>query len=169
VKRIIDALYAPDGRFGEDPTQARDALLALSLDEAVAELTKRFGADMNLWKYGQQGFHHALIRHPLAAVVNEATRGRLNVGPLPRGGDSYTVNATTTNDNQTSGGSFKVIVDTEDWDNSIATNTPGQSGDPNSPHYRDLFELWARGRYFLLAYSREKVEAVKESVTRLQP
>jgi penicillin amidase len=169
LKRIIDALYAPDNRFGENPVQARDALLALSLDEAVAELTKRFGSDMDAWQYGQSGFHHALIRHPLESVVNPATRDRLNVGPLPRGGDSYTVNATTTNDNQTSGGSFKIIADTEDWDNSIATNTPGQSGDPDSPHYRDLFELWARGRYFTLAFSREKVEAVKESVTMLQP
>ena len=41
---------------------ARDALLARSLDEAVAELTKRFGADMQSWKYGQERYHHAL--HP---------------------------------------------------------------------------------------------------------
>jgi penicillin amidase len=169
LKRIIDALHAPDSRIGEHPSQARDALLALSLDEAVAELTRRFGPDVQNWKYGQPGFHHALIRHPLRDAVNPATRARLLVGPLPRGGDGYTVNATTTNDNQTSGGSFKVVIDTENWDNSVAINTPGQSGDPESPHYRDLFELWARGRYFTLAYSRAKVEAVKESATTLQP
>jgi penicillin amidase len=169
LKRIIDALYAPDNRIGEHPSQARDALLALSLDEAVAELTTRFGPDMHAWKYGQPGFHHALIRHPLANAVNPATRNRLVVGPLPRGGDGYTVNATTTGDNQTSGGSFKIVIDTEHWDNSVATSAPGQSGDPQSPHYRDLFELWARGQYFTLAYSRHKVEAVKESVTTLQP
>jgi penicillin amidase len=169
LKRIIDALYAPDGRMGEHPERARDALLALSLDEAVAELTRRFGPDMQNWHYGQSGFHHALIRHPLAGAVNAETRARLLVGPLARGGDAYTVNATTTSDNQTAGGSFKIIIDTENWDNSVATNTPGQSGDPASPHYRDLFELWARGRYFTLAFSRNTVEAVKESVTTLQP
>ena len=49
-KRLIDSLHAPDGRFGEHPTTARDALLALSLDEAVAELTKRFGPDSQNWK-----------------------------------------------------------------------------------------------------------------------
>jgi hypothetical protein len=42
LKRVIDALHAPDGRFGEHPTRARDALIALSLDEAVAELTEAF-------------------------------------------------------------------------------------------------------------------------------
>ena len=51
----------------------------------------------------------------------------------------------------------------------VGINTPGQSGDPDSPHYRDLFELWARGQYFPLAYSRAKVESVRESTTRLAP
>jgi penicillin amidase len=169
VKRVIDALHAPDMRFGERPTEARDALLAASLDEAVAELTKRFGPDAANWKYGQAGFHHALIRHPMSGAVNAALRTKLDVGPLPRGGDGLTINATGNGDNQTSGGSFKIIVDTEDWDNSVAINTPGQSGNPDDPHYRDLFELWARGKYFTLAYSRAKVNAVTESTTRLEP
>ncbi len=128
------------------------------MDEAVAELTKRFGPDMQGWKYGQAPqYHHALIEHPLSDVVNAATRAMLSVGPLPRGGDGMTVSATGLGDNQASGGSFKIIADTEDWDNSVGINTPGQSGDPDSPHYRDLFELWAQGRYFPIAYSRKKV------------
>ena len=76
-----------------------------------------------------------------------------------------TVSATGDADNQASGGSLKIIADTEDWDNSVGLNTPGQSGDPDSPHYRDLFELWAQGQYFPVAYSRKKVESVTESVT----
>jgi penicillin amidase len=169
TKRAIDWLHAPDGRFGEHPTQARDALLALSMDEAVAALTRRFGADPAGWKYGRDGYHHALINHPLSAVVKPEVRARLSVGPLPRGGDGSTVSATGNGDNQTAGGSFKIIADTEDWDNSVGINTPGQSGNPDDPHYRDLFELWARGRYFTLAYSRAKVDSVTERVTILEP
>jgi penicillin amidase len=169
TKRVIDWLYAPDGRFGADPTAARDALIVRSLDEAIAELTKRFGADMATWHWGQEGYHHALIRHPLAGAVNEATRARLNVGPLPRGGSGDTVSATGGGDNQTSGGSFKLIADTENWDNSIGINTPGQVGNPDHPMYRNLFEMWAKGRYFPVAYSRAKVESVTESATRLTP
>jgi penicillin amidase len=169
MKRVIDWMYAPDGRFGQDPTAARDGLIAQSLEEAVAELTQRFGPDMSNWKYGQERYHHALIRHPMTAAVNDDTRARLDVGPAPRGGDGSTVSATGNGDNQTSGGSLKFIADTEDWDNSIGLNTPGQSGDPESPHYRDLFDLWAKGRYFPAAYSRSKVESVTETVTRLLP
>jgi penicillin amidase len=169
TKRVIDWLYAPDGRFGDNPTAARDALVARSLEQAAAELAKRFGPEMAAWKYGQARYHHALIRHPLSDAVNSDTRARLDAGPAPRGGDGSTVTATGSADNQTSGGSFKLIADTEDWDNSIGINTPGQSGDPASPHYRDLFDLWAKGRYFPVAYSRSKVESVTESVTRLVP
>ena len=169
TKRIIDWLYAPDGRFGADPTAARDALVVKSFDEAVAELTKRFGPDMAKWQWGQDNYHHALIRHPLANAVNDATRARLNVGPLPRGGSGDTVSATGLGDNQTNGGSFKLIADTENWDNSIGLNNPGQSGNPDSPEYRNLFELWARGRYFPVAYSRPKVESVTQTVTQLTP
>ncbi|HXG89353.1 MAG TPA: penicillin acylase family protein [Vicinamibacterales bacterium] len=169
IKRLIDWLHAPDGRFGAHPTQARDALLALSLDQAVGELATRYGADMQGWKYGQDRYHHALVRHPLGLAVNAPTRAKLNIGPLPRGGDGSTISATGNGDNQTAGGSLKMIADTEDWDNSIGINTPGQSGNPDDPHYRDLFELWARGKYFTLAYSRDKVDSVKESVLRLEP
>jgi penicillin amidase len=169
TKRVLDHLLSPDGRFGADPIADRDALLATSLDEAVAELTKRFGPDMQAWKYGQDRYHHAQIEHPLSDVVNAATREKLTIGPLPRGGDGNTVSATGGADNQTSGGSLKIVADTDDWDNSVGLNTPGQSGDPDSPHYRDLFPLWAQGRYFPIAYSRSKVESVREHTTRLAP
>ena len=169
TRRLLDWLHSPDGRFGADPIAGRDAVLIKSMDEAVAELTKRFGADMQGWKYGQERYHHALVRHPMSNAVNAATRAKLNIGPLPRGGDGTTVSATGNADNQTSGGSLKIIADTEDWDNSVGLNTPGQSGDPDSPHYRDLFELWARGKYFPIAYSKKKVDSVTESVTRLTP
>jgi penicillin G amidase len=169
TKRLIDWLHAPDGRFGVDPIKGRDALLARSMDEAVAELTKRFGPDMQGWRYGQERYHHALLAHPLSLAVNAATRAKLEVGPFPRGGDGTTVSATGNADNQTSGGSLKIIADAEDWDNSVGLNTPGQSGDPDSPHYRDLFDLWARGKYFPVAYSKKKLDSVTESVTRLVP
>ena len=167
MTRIIAWLQAPDGRFGPDPIAGRNALLAKSLDEAVAELTGRFGPDMEKWKLG--AYHHATIPHPLSAALKPELRAKFNVGSLPRGGDSYTVTATGGGDNQTSGGSFKIIVDTGDWDNSVGLNNPGQSGDVNSPHYRDVYELWARGKYFPIFYSRPKVESVTGKTFELRP
>jgi penicillin amidase len=172
MKRVIDWLHAPDGRFGADPLKGRDELLVNSLTEAVAELTKKLGPDdgrANAWRWGQEKYHHVLIRHPLFEIAPEDVRAKLNVGPYPRGGDGYTVSATGNADNQTSGGSLKIIVDTENWDNSLGLNNPGQGGDPASPHYRDLFALWARGQYFPIFFSRSKVESVTEEKWTLAP
>lgn len=169
LKKLIDWLAAPDGHFGENPTAARDALLVRSLSEAVADLTKQLGPDMAQWRYGQDKYHHVEISHPLSAVVSAALRAKLNVGPLPSGGYAVTVNATGNGNNQTSGASFRIIADTEDWDNSVGTNTPGQSGDPDNPHYRDLFQMWATGKYFPVFYSRGKIESVAEEKRMLLP
>jgi penicillin amidase len=167
LSRIIAWLYAPDGRFGDDPTAGRDALLSKSLEEAVGDLTKRLGPEMEKWKLG--AYHHATITHPISSALKAEQRARFDVGNLPRGGDSYTVTATGGGDNQTSGGSFKIVVDTENWDNSIGQNNPGQSGDVNDPHYRDLYEFWARGKYFPVLYSRPRIESATEKKFELAP
>ena len=170
TKRLIDWLTAPDGRFGDDPLAGRDALLRETLDAALAGLGDRFGTpDMTTWKYGGERFKHALIRHPMSAAVNADLRRRLDVGPFPRGGYGGTVHNTGGGDNQTSGASFMIIADTANWDNSVGLNTPGQGGDPDSPHYRDLFEVWARDRYFPIFFSRAKIDSVTESTTVLRP
>jgi penicillin G amidase len=165
MSRIIGWLYAPDGRFGGDPIGGRDAVLTKSFEEGLGELNKRFGSDMEKWRLG--AYHHATIIHPISSALKPDERARFDVGDLPRGGDGYTIDATGGSDNQTAGGSLKMIVDTEDWDQSIAQNNPGQSGDVNDPHYRDLYELWARGRYFPLLFSRPRIESVMEKKIRL--
>ena len=169
MKTAIDMLLAPDGDFGDDPIAGRDAFLLDTLTQAVDTLTDRFGADMEDWVYGQENYKHALIRHPLAPAVNEEMRERLNVGPLPRGGNSYTLGNTGSGDNQTSGASFRIFVDTRDWDNTLGMNTPGQVGDPDSPLYDNLFELWANDRVFPAFYSRDKIETVLYEKLVLQP
>lgn len=168
LTKIVSWMHAPDGRFGADPIAGRNALLLKSLEEATAELSKRFGPGMEKWRLG--AFHYARILNPLTDAVTPELQEKFDVGHAPRGGDSFTVTATSAEgDNQIAGGSFKIIVDTENWDNSVGLNSPGQSGDINSPHYRDLYELWARGKYFPIFYSRSKVESVAEATFLLTP
>lgn len=169
LARIIRWLLAPDGRFGDDPIATRDSLLAVSLEQAVSGLAADLGPDPDGWHWGQERYHHVLIRHPMSNAVPPDVRALLDVGPAPRGGYNNTPNATGSGSNQTSGASFRIIADLSDWDNSVGTSTPGQSGDPASPHYRDLFPLWAQGRYFPVLYSRPKVESVTGSRTVLTP
>ncbi|MPZ89658.1 MAG: hypothetical protein GEU81_16680, partial [Nitriliruptorales bacterium] len=69
----------------------------------------------------------------------------------------------------TGGATFRIVVDVGNWDASLAMNSPGQSGDPDSPHYADLFEAWSRGEAFTLLYSRGEVEAASRQRIRLRP
>jgi penicillin G amidase len=167
--KTIQWLTAPDDRFGTEPVAGRDAMLKKSLVQALSDLEQRFGPDMSRWRYGQDAFKHVKLKHPLSDAVAAEVRARLDIGPLPRGGYAYTVNSTSDDLNQSAGATFRIIADTGDWERSVGTNAPGQSGDPDSPHYRDLFDPWAGGRYFPVAYARAKVERVTESKTTLMP
>jgi len=96
----------------------------------------------------------------------------VNVGPIPKHGSEYTTNQSTYREGdfrQTNGPSFRIVVDVGNWDNSRAVNHPGQAGDPDDPHYRDLAPLWREGRYFPLLYTAKAIAGATEKVIRLEP
>lgn len=169
VTPLINSLLAPDGSYGPDPLAGRDQFIRESFKAAVRSLVTRFGPDINNWTYGQTTYHHIVIKHMLSDAVNAELRAQLDVGPIPRGGDSFTVNNTGSEDMQTVGASFRLIADPSNWDRSLGINTPGQAGDPAQAHYRDLSGLWAEGQYFPVLYSRDKILTVTEHKTLLQP
>ncbi len=167
MTKMIEWLVAPRRAFGKDPLAGRDAFLLASLQEATDDLRRRLGRDINTWHYRR--YKHALIYHPLSAAVSPDLRQKLDVGPLPRGGNSYTVGNTGGSDNQRAGASFRIIVDTGDWDTAVGMNAPGQAGNPDSPFYDSLFESWAKDKFFPVFYSRDKVESVAAEVVVLSP
>lgn len=155
-EEYLEAPNAANGAGAENP----DSILVAALDDALSDLTRRYGADRGKWRYGD--LHQAIFRHQLAS--------KYDLPPASRGGDANTVYATGGRDfRQTSGASFREIIDLGDFDKSVVTNVPGQSGDPRSPHYGDLLPLWAKDQYFPLVYSRARVEAETESVLWLRP
>ena len=94
---------------------------------------------------------------------------KLNLGPYPRGGNAYTAGSTGSNLRQSSGASFRLIVNTGDWDATIGTNAPGQSGDPNSPFYSNLYEDWSKDEYFPVYYTKNKIQKHLFRKTILKP
>jgi len=155
--------------FGPEPEKVRDEIIFSSLERAMVELRNRFGGGSETWVYGHERFHHVLLTHPLSQAVKSQWRFRLDLGPLPRGGDANTVCATSGFYRQTSGATFRLIADLSNWDNSLGTNCPGQSGDYRNPHYADLFLDWAEGKYFPIFYTRAKIMEVAEKIIRLLP
>lgn len=138
--------------FGQDPAGRRDALLLDALVAAVNELSAKLGADLASWRWG--ALHTATFRHALAA---DAESARLfNIGPFSRAGYGSTPFATGGRGfEQNTGSSYRQVIDLADWDRSVATTAPGQSGQPLSPHFDDLARLWAAHKYFPLLFSKE--------------
>jgi penicillin amidase len=170
VRMMIAALENPAARFDGDAVQRRNRLLLETLAAAYEEMEVLQGPDPEQWQWGK--LHHNFIEHPLSTLVDEAMRRKINIGPLPGHGGEYTPNQSgyrTEDFRQTGGPSFRIIVDVGNWDNSRAVNHPGQSGNPDSPNYRDLAPLWLRGEYFPLLYSRDAIESATEKRIRLVP
>jgi penicillin amidase len=167
---VISYLEHPDAALGPDPIAARNQLLLASLGEALAELKTLLGPDMTSWSWGR--LHHATFEPAVAVLADSTLRAQMSMGPLELPGSASTPRAATyrTFDYAAIGGaSVRMVLDAGQWDNSVIINTPGQSGDPFSPHYRDLFALWAAGDYVPLLFSRAAVEREAESVITLTP
>ncbi|MBO0936202.1 penicillin acylase family protein [Fibrella sp. HMF5335] len=167
TKRLLDWAVSPQLIISRPIN--RDSLLLACVTQSVADLTKRLGPDMETWVYGQRTNKHITLTHALSDLVSDEQKKRINLGPVARGGYGETVNVTGSGLNQEHGASFRIVMDTEDWDRTMGINTPGQSGNPDSPHYRDLLPLWAENGYFPVFFSRSKIEQVTEQKTVLKP
>jgi penicillin amidase len=154
----------------ENHPNGRTEILTDSLAATLDELTARLGPDMDAWTWG--ALHHATFVPAIAPLADPRTRQALTVGPLPLPGGPSTPKAATwdpTDFNTIAGASVRMVFDVGAWDNSVAINTPGQSADPASPHYRDLFPLWAKGEYVPLLFSRAAIDREAERVITLTP
>ena len=166
---LIGWLLDPETKFGPEAVANRDDYLRGTFTAAVDGLYERLGENPEGWQYGQEKYKHVQIKHPLGEVVNPELQAQLNTITMPRGGNVYTPCATSGTDNQTSGASFRIIVDVNDWDASVGTNSPGQSGDPDSRFYNNLFVPWARDEYFPLYFSKHKIYSAAIKKTKLLP
>lgn len=167
---LVRALEHPETWFGPNAAAKRDELLTRTVSAAYADVSRLLGPDPAGWKWGDLQF--TLFEHPLTPILDAADKARFTVGPFRRGGDETTVNASgfqSTDFRQTGGPSVRMVLDVGNWDASRAVNTPGESGDPDSPHYRDLAGAWAAGTTFPLLYSRAEVERNAEKRILLLP
>jgi penicillin amidase len=129
-----------------------------SLPPALQELESRLGPDRSAWTWG--GLHHAVMKHAVFSTAAGVPNGWRQVGPAPKRGSGESVAAAAYGRDfaMTMGSTFRIVVDVGEFDRSMVMNSPGQSGDPRSPHYADLFQPWIEAEAFPLAYSRAAVE-----------
>ncbi|HEX6263631.1 MAG TPA: penicillin acylase family protein [Actinomycetota bacterium] len=169
--RVLPELlaYPTGGWFGEDGAAGRDKEVGAALDEALTELTDRLGEHMADWRWG--AVHRARFAGRLAAVPG---LGELfTVGEVELGGDEQTVAQAHFEPGAPYEAvvvpSWRQIVDLGDLDSSVGVLTLGQSGNPESPHYRDQLPLWESGQHHPMPFTRAAVERATTTTLRVIP
>ena len=167
---ILFNLEHPGLELGPDPAVARDRILLASLKASLEELSQRLGPDMDAWAWGH--LHTARFVPAVASLADPVLAARMTTGPLPIPGGPSTPKAAAYDlqtFDVTHGASVRMVMDVGAWDRSMMINTPGESSDPASPHYGDLFPIWARGGYVPMLFTRAAVEAAAERVIVVTP
>jgi penicillin amidase len=139
------AVYRFVGRTITDDIRALSAAdrqlhLARAIAAAVDSLRRLHGADQSHWRWGR--FNTSQLPHSLVKAYD--------IPPVERHGGGGFVAAV--------GATYREIIDMNDLDASVVTNVPGQSGQPESPFYRNLVESYGRAEYFPMVFSRPAVE-----------
>ena len=127
------------------------ARVEAGLKKTIDALTAQFGADWNQWRYGR--VHTQAFPHPVLKEFDLPT--------VERRGGNGAVGA--------DGATYREIIDVSNWDRSLTINTPGQSGQPESPFYGNLLPMWANDEYFQMAFTRQAVEATAAHRLTLRP
>jgi penicillin amidase len=126
--------------------------------DSLSSLESRYGADREKWIWGN--VFQARFMHPLA--IAPLIGAQFVIKPVGLNGSGQTPNVG-------SYVSMRHIASPGNWDATRHVIPLGQSGNPQSPHWKDQFEAWRTGSPQIFPFSKDAVtKATKETVT-LQP
>ena len=141
-----------------------------SLAEAVRTLETAYGPEPGGWRWGH--LRPLTLEHPLA--VRKPLDRIFNLGPIPIGGDSNTPMQASSGPMEPFGNpgflaNTRCVMDLGNPAASRFSLAGGQSGNPLSPHYGDLFRLWQRGEGVPIAWAESELAAATVATLTLVP
>jgi penicillin amidase len=153
-------------------TETCEEALALSLDAALADLSRRYGSDWSAWRWGTAH----VARHEHRPFARQPLLARLFDIRVPSPGDTYTVNVgRNVMGNEAEpfanrhAASLRAIYDLSDLEKSLYIHSGGQSGNVLSEHYRAFSEAWSKNEYIPMRTERKTLVAEPHRRLRLLP
>jgi penicillin amidase len=128
------------------------ALVGTAVKQAPSQLQK--------WQYGS--IHTIEVTHPLWGLLPTFDAG---VGPAPLAGDPSTVQQSTGN----LGPSQRFTTQLGNPDATFENLVVGQSGNLDSPYFRNQWPAWYKGTTFALPFSDAAVAAAARHTLEMQP
>lgn len=135
-----------------------DAIVAQALGETLVDLSAKYGVNMADWRWGEA--HKASFDALLFGQI--PVLDRLTRLEAPSGGDDFTVrrgaysSAEMVTFPNRHGPGFRGIYDLADLGASRFVISTGQSGNPFSDHWGDMFDRWLAGASFALDSGRPR-------------
>jgi penicillin G amidase len=146
--------------------------LGRALDDGLALLVKRDGADLNLWRWGAE--HKAMLQHQVYSHVplfdwlsDLSISSSGGFYTLDRGGGSGILPNLPFA--RTQGGGFRGLYDLANPDKSRFMIATGESGHIFSSHYGDLTPLWNEVKSITLAGSEDELKKAGARELSLEP
>jgi penicillin G amidase len=145
--------------------------MADALTSAIRKLREGFGPKPEHWPWGK--VRKLRLRNPIFQDT-PILKWIFNEGPISWGGDADTISQAEvvwldpTADTDCIAG-MRMVIDVGDWSASRFILAAGQSGNPLSPHFLDMFPLWQRGEGVPIAWTEEEVRAAVREELELRP
>jgi len=178
VQKIVEENVSP--LFDDKNTsrvETRDDMLRKSLSDALTDLERKMGPDMNQWQWGK--LHSLTFKHFFSGE-NKFMDGIVDIGPFGLGGDGTTLFNTEYLFNHYNGDlkayrhgdyenhlgpSMRYIFDFSKPDEFYLVLPTGESGHPLSKHYKDQTQLWLRGKYVKIKTDAASISSLKNKIT----
>ncbi len=141
-----------------------------ALRSAYTYAVRRLGDSPSRWRWGHA--RKATLAHPMSRAP--LLGGVFNLGPFECPGDVNTVFQAGTVGDDPFGApgvvpSLRMVLDVGDWDRSLFSLPGGQSGNPLSPHYRDLLPKWLKGTGVPIPWTPHAIQAATVETLTLNP
>ncbi|OGH97967.1 MAG: penicillin amidase [Candidatus Melainabacteria bacterium GWF2_32_7] len=175
---FFDDVRTPDIETGGD-------IIRKSLVDALTDLEKKYGTDIANWQWGE--IHKVTFKHMFhdkSGLLDKI----INIGPFNIGGDGTTIFNTEysfpelfessrdlTKPHRSEqyenilGPSMRYIFDFADPDHLEFILTTGESGHFMSDHYKDMSEMWLKGKYIKVPLREDEFRKVTTNVLKLIP
>ena len=154
--RVVQKLLAENSSSWFDNVntpqiETRDAIIRQSFAEALVKLDGRFGNNMEKWQWGE--LHKVKFKHTFSGQSGLFDRLG-DIGEFSIGGDGTTVFNTEYSFNKPFetrlGPSMRFVYDFAEPDIFNYILPAGQSGHPLSPLYRNMTDMWMKGKMIQL-------------------
>ncbi len=167
IALVENLLIDADERFtGDDRTAVRD-VVRRALRESWLWLGVHQGNNPARWRWG------AIHSISFAPIGSAASGDRAGLGPFPIGGDRHTVSAGWYDPTRPfaveTASLYRFALDLGEIDKALTLLAPGQTEQPDDPHYADRIEAWLAARPGLLLTSRVILEDDPAARLRLEP